>query len=364
MFKRKSKQSSLDLNISLNGYFKPEYNFDNSQEAEKVLLDPTQDKAEDRMYTDGETPSIAMKDGRVLVDGPLTEESAAAIFHKKGFCLFPHPTKVETWNEEYIKGMVFGSDISRIYASELEAIIRNELLPDYHIISVDVPPAVLKRGPKSKNNFYGSGVHQDYALTLQDYKCSVDAYDPTGFAVPGFEKKYEDDEVRGFMMINFWRPIDGYTKEKPLLTKPLAVCDPASVETKDTVHTALDANLFHGKKGAKSDQMGLKYNSKHDWYYYPKMTDDEVLIFKQFEFWKDDDPVEKRESFPVRGVFHTAFDDPSTPDESPPRQSTECRVQVFVGKKRESPLTPEERFVPTVIPEPLSSKLFSWTLPF
>ena len=190
-FKRKSKQSSLDLNISLNGYFKPEYTFDNSQEAEKVLLDPMQDKAEDRMYTDGETPPIAMKDGRVLVEGPLTEESAAAIFHKKGFCLFPHQTKVETWNEDYIKGMVFGSDISRIYASELEAIIRNELLPDYHIVSVDVPPAVLKRGPKSKNNFYGSGVHQDYALTLQDYKCSVDAYDPTGFAVPGFEKKYE-----------------------------------------------------------------------------------------------------------------------------------------------------------------------------
>lgn len=48
------------------------------------------------------------------------------------------------------------------------------------------------------------------------------------------------------MVINFWRPVGGYTKANPLLNNPLAVCDPCSVKNSDTVHTGLDAHLFGG----------------------------------------------------------------------------------------------------------------------
>eukprot|EP00579_Thalassiosira_antarctica_P031041 CAMPEP_0202032376 /NCGR_PEP_ID=MMETSP0905-20130828/65496_1 /ASSEMBLY_ACC=CAM_ASM_000554 /TAXON_ID=420261 /ORGANISM="Thalassiosira antarctica, Strain CCMP982" /LENGTH=71 /DNA_ID=CAMNT_0048596235 /DNA_START=663 /DNA_END=878 /DNA_ORIENTATION=- len=63
------------------------------------------------------------------------------------------------------------------------------------------------------------------------------------------------------------------------------------------------------------------------------MTDDEVLVFKQLEIWKDD-PLEKREEIAVRGCFHTAFDYSNTQDGAPRRQSAEYRMLVFVGKKR------------------------------
>mmetsp|Transcript_27287 Transcript_27287/g.39063 ORF Transcript_27287/g.39063 Transcript_27287/m.39063 type:complete len:493 (+) Transcript_27287:86-1564(+) len=331
-----SSPSPLDLEASLPGLFRPQFSADNQQEAEKVAFASDfslVSHPEEVLYAD-DAPIVKIRDARTYQDSPLTEDSAASLFHKKGFCLFPHETKVKGWNENYIKGMIFGSDISKVYAPELENIIRNYLLPEYHVIAVDCPPAVLRRGPKSKNEFYGTGVHQDYGLTLEDYKNTLAAYDASGQTAKQVQKKFDTDEVHGMMVINFWRPIGGYTKANPLRSKPLAVCDPDFVNTDDTVHTGLDAAVVGGIKGKQTDQMALKYNSQHQWYYYPNMTDDEVLVFKQFEVWKDD-PMSKREKMPVRGAFHTAFDDPNTPEGCPPRMSTECRVQVFVGKRKD-----------------------------
>jgi len=143
------------------------------------------------------------------------------------------------------------------------------------------------------------------------------------------------------------------------------VCDPDFVTANDTVHTALDANVVGGIKGKQTDQMALKYNSQHQWYYYPNMTDDEVLVFKQFEIWKDD-PMNKRETMPVRGAFHTAFEDPNTPEGCPPRKSTECRVQVFVGKRKDdegsSSLSEqqEEKWTPPAPLWPKSGSEWGW----
>mmetsp|Transcript_20821 Transcript_20821/g.34334 ORF Transcript_20821/g.34334 Transcript_20821/m.34334 type:complete len:504 (-) Transcript_20821:71-1582(-) len=335
--------SSLDLEVKLPGLFRPELSVDNRQDAEKIAFSSDFSYSNKVRYVaeDDDAPTLKIRDARTHQDSPLTEDGAASLFHKKGFCLFPHQTKVKRWNEDYLKGMIFGSDISKIYALELESIIRNYLLPEYHVISVDCPPAVLRRGPSSKNEFYGTGVHQDYGLTLEDYKSTLAAYDPTGQVAKQVQKKFDTDEVYGMMVINFWRTIGGYTKANPLRSKPLAVCDPAFVNTNDTVHTALDAKVVGGIKGKQTDQMALKYSSQQHWYYYPNMTDDEVLVFKQFEVWKDD-PMSKRETMPVRGVFHTAFEDPTTPEGCPPRKSTECRVQVFVGKRKDEDSSPSE----------------------
>mmetsp|Transcript_7416 Transcript_7416/g.10676 ORF Transcript_7416/g.10676 Transcript_7416/m.10676 type:complete len:500 (-) Transcript_7416:116-1615(-) len=348
--------STLDLEVNLPGLFRPEFSVDNRQEADKIAYSSDFSLIscpEEAVYgdEDKDAPITKICDARPHQDSPLTEDDAASFFHKKGFCLFPQNTKVKRWNEDYLKGMVFGSDITKVYSPELESIIRNYLLPEYHVISVDCPPAVLRRGPSSRNNFYGTGVHQDYGLSLEDYKNNLKAYDFSGQAAKEVQKKFDSDQVCGVMVINFWRPIGGYTKENPLRSKPLAVCDPAFVDNGDTVHTALDATSVGGLKGKQTDQMALKYSPQQQWYYYPNMTDDEVLVFKQFEVWKDDS-MDKREALPVRGVFHTAFVDPNTPEGSPPRQSTECRVQVFIGKRKEEDAA-EEKWTP---PAPLWPK--------
>ena len=331
-------QTTMTVTVRLPGFFRPEFNVDNRRGAKKVTYNYNHSiisHSENVVYGDDEGPTVKISDARILQDDALTEDSAASLFHKKGFCLFPQKTKVKRWNEDYLKGMMFGSEISKVYAPELESIIRNYLLPEYHVIAVECPPAVLRRGPSSKNKLYGGRVHLDYGLNLEDYKKNLDAYDFTGYYSKHFQKMFDKEEVCGVMAINFWRPIGGYTKSNPLRMKPIAVCDPAFVNNSDTVHTEIDAILFGGRISKRTDDMALKYNPQQQWYYYPNMTDDEVLIFKQFEVWKDD-PMDKREEMPVRGVFHTAFDndDPDTPEGCPSRQSTECRVQVFIGKRK------------------------------
>jgi len=58
----------------------------------------------------------------------------------------------------------------------------------------------------------------------------------------------------------------------------------------------------------------------HKWYYFPSMSKDEVLLFKQ---WDSDSQLSGRV------CFHTAIKDPSAPDGAPPRQSIETRAMIF-----------------------------------
>ena len=54
------------------------------------------------------------------------------------------------------------------------------------------------------------------------------------------------------------------------------------------------------------------------------MTPAEVLVLKACEFWKDDPRAHPQ------NVFHTAFDDPTTPADVEPRQSCDHRVGVWI----------------------------------
>jgi hypothetical protein len=96
--------------------------------------------------------------------------------------------------------------------------------------------------------------------------------------------------------------------EKPLQMKPLAICDPNTVDRKDHVPNALAGLATVG--GADTRLATIKYNPNQKWYYYPEMTNDEVMVFKQFEYFKDIDVSEDKE----RTCFHAAFDHPSTPE--------------------------------------------------
>lgn len=106
--------------------------------------------------------------------------------------------------------------------------------------------------------------------------------------------------------------------------KPLAVCDPNTVDRKDHVPTAL-VGFPATKDGADTSQGSLRFNPNQKWYYYPEMTNDEVMVFKQFEYFKDVDADEKKE----RTCFHTAFDHPSTPWRAEKRQSNEHRIAIY-----------------------------------
>ncbi|AVK11046.1 hypothetical protein CF510_31267 [Pseudomonas aeruginosa PADK2_CF510] len=64
----------------------------------------------------------------------------------------------------------------------------------------------------------------------------------------------------------------------------------------------------------------VKPNPEHRWYYYPHLLPEEALLLKIYD---------SREDAQARLGAHTAFDDPCTPADAPPRQSIELRCLLF-----------------------------------
>ncbi|HLJ05687.1 MAG TPA: CmcJ/NvfI family oxidoreductase [Acetobacteraceae bacterium] len=110
-------------------------------------------------------------------------------------------------------------------------------------------------------------------------------------------------------VINLWRPIRG-----PLRDAPLAVCDVESVAPNDLVPSDL---VYQHRVG---ETYGVTYNPSHRWYYVPEMQPHEALLLKCY-----DSATDGRARF----VPHTAFIDPTAPEDAPPRESIELRTLVF-----------------------------------
>jgi len=110
-------------------------------------------------------------------------------------------------------------------------------------------------------------------------------------------------------IINLWRPIRG-----PLLDSPLAVCDARTVKPGELVASDL---VYPDRVG---ETYSVKYNPDHQWFYVPRMTVDEVLLLKCFD---------SRTDGRARFAPHSAFADPTTPPDAPPRESIELRTLVF-----------------------------------
>ncbi len=114
---------------------------------------------------------------------------------------------------------------------------------------------------------------------------------------------------RRFAIINFWRPIGG-----PVLQTPLAVCDARTIEPKDLMASDLVYPDWTG------ETYSVAFNPRHRWYWYPRQTPQEATLLKVY-----DSATDGR----ARLTAHTAFEDPSSPPNAPPRRSIEIRAMVF-----------------------------------
>ncbi|KAF5376061.1 hypothetical protein D9615_007695 [Tricholomella constricta] len=116
---------------------------------------------------------------------------------------------------------------------------------------------------------------------------------------------------RRFQIINLWRPI-----RHPALDWPLGLCDYRSVDPKnDTLPVAL---IYPDREG---ETLGVKYNPNQKWKYFRGVTPEEAVLIKCFDSIQDGSIA----------VFtpHTGFQDPTTPEGTPPRESIELRALVF-----------------------------------
>ena len=119
-----------------------------------------------------------------------------------------------------------------------------------------------------------------------------------------------EELLRGrVQVINLWRPIRG-----PLRDSPLAMADGTTIAPEDLVASDL---IYPNRRG---ETYSVKYNPDHRWFYFPEMTPDEALLLKCY-----DSATDGRTRFGP----HTAFVDPTTPDDAAPRESIEVRTLVF-----------------------------------
>jgi hypothetical protein len=109
-------------------------------------------------------------------------------------------------------------------------------------------------------------------------------------------------------IINVWRPI-----AHPARDWPLAVADARNVRPADLVGSDL---IFPHRRG---EIYLLAHDPAQRWLYVPDLQLDEAILIK---CWDSDPNV-------ARFAPHTAFEDPTTPAGTPPRESIEFRTIAF-----------------------------------
>ena len=114
---------------------------------------------------------------------------------------------------------------------------------------------------------------------------------------------------RRFGIVQTWRTINA-----PIESEPLALCDGRTIPEVGFIRYQ---RLYRDRSG---ETYHIAYSPEHRWFYFPRMTRDEAIVFKVF----DTDP-----SAGVRFTAHTAFTDPTSPPDANIRESIEMRALVF-----------------------------------
>jgi len=201
--------------------------------------------------------------------------------------------------------------VKRIYANEAENIIKNVVLTNHQTNDNDVtvmPPArgIRRYITKNPNKAPARQVHNDYGLNFDDVVDRNPFFD-----FESQKAKYEETNSNEYMLVNLWRPIKPMST--PLRSQPLCFLDASTLSKDDFVSVdSLSLGVI----------TALKENPNHKFYYYPDMTVDEVVVFKQFH-------KVRNETLARMPVFHTAFADPAADKNTEGRVSFEYRVGVL-----------------------------------
>ncbi|MGA8902806.1 CmcJ/NvfI family oxidoreductase [Bradyrhizobium sp.] len=263
--------------------------------AELNYLAPTDGKPRTYAFDPppGEPKSTALPEPHEVpvFDGRSISDSFS--LDREGFALVRHPTAVrDFYNDE---------EIRKVYYPAAESFIRATLRADRVVIF----DHTVRRRVEGAADIRGAGPRQPAT------RIHVDQTDASGANRVREHLPAEADELlKGrVQVINLWRPIRG-----PLRDTPLALCDAASVATDDLVASDL---IYPNRRG---ETYSVKFNPDHRWFYFPEMTADQALLLKCY-----DSATDGRARF----APHTAFVDPTTPADAPPRESIELRTLVF-----------------------------------
>lgn len=108
--------------------------------------------------------------------------------------------------------------------------------------------------------------------------------------------------------VNVWRPIQHAAADWPLVLADARTTAPADLVATDIVYPDRRGEIY-----------GLVHSTRQRWFYYPELQLDEALLIKCYDSRTD----------VARFTPHTAFENPLTPANAPPRESIEFRAIAF-----------------------------------
>ena len=208
-----------------------------------------------------------------------------------GFMLTPHASRVADFRDDAV--------LAAIYDDEAAALIRR-VTGAARVKVFDHTRRAASQGLRSAQSMRepSAVIHNDYTPWSAEKRLREI-----------LREEADDLLTRRFAIINIWRSIAGRVE-----TDPLAFCDST---------TLADGDLVEVTRQAK-DRIGqiqmARFNPGHEWYYFPGMEEGEVALIKTY-----DSATDGRNRFTI----HTAFSDPTSPPDAPPRQSIETRCFAF-----------------------------------
>ncbi|MFC3285078.1 CmcJ/NvfI family oxidoreductase [Litchfieldella rifensis] len=225
---------------------------------------------------------VTIQDGRPLA-GTLSLD-------KQGFELHQHDTAVADLYDD--------AAVERDYYAEVEALIK-EATGATRVVIFDH----TRRTDAEQRNIRGpaSRAHNDYTEHSGPERIRD---------VLGEEQATALADVP-VAQINLWRPIHGPVKRSPLALLDASSLDPSDLLATDLVYPQRVGEIYH-----------LAYHPRQCWYYFPDMRREEALLIKGYDSRRDGR---------ARFTPHTAFQDPTTPPDAPPRESIEVRTLAFFG---------------------------------
>jgi peptidoglycan hydrolase-like protein with peptidoglycan-binding domain len=275
-------------------------------------------------YTDLATSQPVPQQMLIRDARPLQEQGQLSL-DSNGFSLTQQETLLCPDDFYFNRGLV-----QTVYYAETEELIKRELGADrVFVLAHQVRNSGRAAGVGTDLNAFAEGSNvASYASVIHtDFTGSKSAekfYRAAG--IP------EGVKVR-FVLLNTWRNI---SENDPVYNNALACCDASSISSDELVRVDellkpgaacqdYDGSVQAHRECAEQYRLTAEHAERHQWYYFPHMKKDEVLMFKQF----DSDPTQTS-----RFTFHSSFVDGNVRADLPPRESIETRVMaIFIDEE-------------------------------
>ena len=215
---------------------------------------------------------------------------------RNGFSVQGFNTHFEQWEDQDCTRSSFYPEVVEFLKRELGA--KRVLVFDHTIRTVKNANRKLTQETNTSQRSPVMLVHCDY----------------TAESGPLRVKQLLPDEANELLskrvvFINVWKPIHDVVEERPL-----AMCDTTSSSPEDFFKLHL---RYRDRNG---ENYVMKHSEHHKWWYFPKITPQQVILLKTY-----DSETDGR----ARYVGHSAFEDPTTREGAPIRESVEIRTICF-----------------------------------